>query len=815
MTTTFRLLSLVALSVCMIAAHAQVSFGTADTTYVWQDKKNQFSISADYSAAFLVAEEGTSPATLSTQDFSPSDVSHWHLHFSMVGTFSAYNYISLFLCANLNDDGSVAKGLCVRLGGTNSKTISLVQINPDGSKTILCESEKSLLRPNYPFSIDIYRRNVDNGALPNQYYFDIYCDITNVNELVCNSKDKPIPANYLADYSTTAIEVVFTKTYAKNKTLITDFKIDFYDEQGGSPSTPIEPEPTPEPKPEPLPEPNPEPEPNPSEASLHRGDIVINEIMYHPTDDFGIPEIEWVELHNNTDEYISLSGWTWLYSSAIDPQASIEPNGYIILCAKKYVEDVSTFSNTPVYATSSWPELNNTAKCLFISDNEDNVIDYIYYNTSSFKDSFKSQGGWSLERIDPLNFDGSMSNWHFSTNDILGATPGYKNSIQNTNVDTSSPKCLYATMSDSMENTIRLHFSEPMDTINMPNTISINNSLVSLSLVQANRYAIDWMDIKVEKDIKRETYYELGISDLSDLAGNTIIPTTIKVGYPDSVSNNDIIINEIMSKASPASRDYLELYNRSKKNIDLYSLCVATLNDDNSIKSIYPILPYHLSLFPNEYVVITKDSLGVIEGYNPTNPYAVRYSAKFPALAAEGSVAITSRNGSIVDLCSYNNKMHSPLSKNLPNVSIERIHPSVSSLDISNWTSASQLFNYATPTARNSQYRIPSAPSKEDIEVTTKIFSPTMANKPNCSVISTNFTDASWYATLQVFAPNGYLIATPYNNALLPTTGELTWDGRDTNGQLQAPGTYIVYLSAWQSGGKTVNFKSTVTILAE
>lgn len=887
MKTITKLLPLVVLCLFSCRLTAQVTFGTADTAYVWQDIKNQFDSSADNSSVFLLAEENTSPATLSNNSIIPANVTHWHLHFSMMGAFTAYNYLSLYLAASLNSDGSVAEGLCVRMGGTNNKTVSLALVNANGNKQILCESPKNTLRPNVPFSVDIYRKLSNDDPTNPEYSFSIYCDINNLDELVCETVDKSVPASYFSSHPTTAIEITFTKTYANGKTLICDFMAECLspepdplpvpepeptpepepqpepqpepepepqpeiiplpepepEPQPTPEPTPVpspEPEPTPEPTPEPSPEPEPEPIPEPEPAPepepqpqpipepvpepqpvpapadyiCKRGDIVINEIMYHPSSDLDLPEIEWVELYNTTDTVINLSQWQWT-SSAIIPPSFIEPHGFIILCAKKYADELSEYAECQVYPTSSWPTLNNTAKCLYLSDNHGRIIDYVYYYNSYFKGDYKADGGWSLERIDPENQDGSMDNWSFSLNDFLGATPGYTNSVYSANVDTTPPHCLYALMSETSPNTIRLYFSEPMDTINIPSSIGINDKSVDCSLSQADRYNQSWLDIRVNRIMEHDTYYSVSVADFHDLAGNNMVPEWVNVGYADSLEYNDVVINEIMSKASPASMDYLELYNRSNKNIDLYSLCVASLNDDNSIKSLSPVLSYHRILFPNEYLVVTKDSLGVIEFFSPENPQAIINSPKFPALPAEGAVAITTRNGSVIDLCIYNNSMHSPLSKGMPNVSLERIHPFSPSSELSNWSSASELAGYASPTARNSQYHAPTTPSKGEIEVTTKIFTPYSATKPDRAVISTLFTDGSWYATFQIYAPNGHLITTLYNNTLLPTSGELTWDGRDSSGQLQPPGTYVIYISAWQTAGKTTDFKSTVILQSE
>ena len=67
------------------------------------------------------------------------------------------------------------------------------------------------------------------------------------------------------------------------------------------------------------------------------------------------------------------------------------------------------------------------------------VIDSVYYRDTWYQNTAKENGGYSLEKIDPLNTCGEMNNWKASA-DENGGTPGKVNSVFANNIDILPPK---------------------------------------------------------------------------------------------------------------------------------------------------------------------------------------------------------------------------------------------------------------------------------------------------------------------------------------------------------------------------------------
>jgi len=63
--------------------------------------------------------------------------------------------------------------------------------------------------------------------------------------------------------------------------------------------------------------------------------VVINEVFYHAPDD--IEDLEYVELHNSSDQPVDLSGWRFTKGIKFKfaPGTRFEANGFLVLCRNR------------------------------------------------------------------------------------------------------------------------------------------------------------------------------------------------------------------------------------------------------------------------------------------------------------------------------------------------------------------------------------------------------------------------------------------------------------------------------------------------
>ena len=156
-------------------------------------------------------------------------------------------------------------------------------------------------------------------------------------------------------------------------------------------------------------------------------DIVINEIMYNPTDALGGTYNEWIELYNPTNELINLTGWKVAdpnnHTLEILSSEVIEPQGYFILAKKP--ENFSQYYNVTCPIAKAAFYLSNEGEQILLKNSSGDIIDSLTYSNS-----WGANGnGYTLEKINPTGAN-SQENWGVSL--VVNGTPGYQNSIYGT-----------------------------------------------------------------------------------------------------------------------------------------------------------------------------------------------------------------------------------------------------------------------------------------------------------------------------------------------------------------------------------------------
>jgi hypothetical protein len=183
-----------------------------------------------------------------------------------------------------------------------------------------------------------------------------------------------------------------------------------------------------------------------------------------------------------------------------------------------------------------------------------------------------------------------------------------------------------------------------------------------------------------------------------------------------------------------------------------------------------------------------------------------------PSMSNEsGSVAVTLRNGLIIDMFSYSEDMHFPLLLDTEGVSLERISPDRPTKERLNWHSASKMGGYATPGLQNSQFGI--VPENHDaFALSPGIFSPDNDGYNDNLFISYTFPEPGIVATVTIYDATGHLTCNLVNNELCGTTGCWSWDGVDNSGGKALIGMYVVLLETFDLNGKVKRYKKTAVL---
>ncbi|MGM0626051.1 MAG: lamin tail domain-containing protein [Bacteroidota bacterium] len=542
-------------------------------------------------------------------------------------------------------------------------------------------------------------------------------------------------------------------------------------------------------------------------------DVLITEIMADPAPPVYLPEAEYIELHNLAEYPINLAGWT-LKSGSSEyalPAAEIPVDGYICIAEEGYESD---FSNIPNMAfAENLPLFPNTSGELQIISKEGNLIDFLNYSSTWYDNDEKAKGGWSLEMIDPANPCGTDNNWTASV-DPVGGTPGEENSVMDSNPDMYIPEVMRAII--NKPDSLLVLFDEALHPDFVPDSskFTVDNGIGNPVFIQNLTDQPDALNMAFSQPFEAGIVYTLEISDtITDCAGNQLSETVrIEFALSDSVENGDVVINEILFNPRDGGSDYVELYNRSDKFIDLRDLRMATRDDSLRIENLEIITDKGFLLFPGDYVVLSENTGAVNQQYYCKYPEQLLQVDDLPAYAnAEGDVVLCLPNMDVIDEVVYNEDMHFKLLRSVDGVSLERINYDRPASDEDNWHSAAENVGFGTPTYENSQYQ--SSPTTESMfEITPETFSPDNDGYQDVLNISYKMDNPGYVLSISVYDAKGHPVRKLVENELLGMEGLITWDGLNENGQHPGRGIYILLFDYFDVEGNRHQEKKTVVI---
>lgn len=543
-------------------------------------------------------------------------------------------------------------------------------------------------------------------------------------------------------------------------------------------------------------------------ADAQPGEVVINEIMPDPTPVVQLPDAEYVELFNNTtDRVFDLAGWTFstLSTQTTLPSYQLLPGEYVVFVNSSKVADFTGIASVQGWSLSN-TALLNAGTTLTLTAPGGAVIDQVTYSDTWYNDAVKKDGGWSLERKDPFTPCSSAGNWTASTNP-QGGTPGAENSVFELLVDNVPPTLLMAFVMDDA--IVDLLFNELMDGASlMAGTYTFEPALgiASRELVAPERIRLHLDGTLVEGQL-----YTVTADGVSDCPGNAIgAQNTVSFALPEPLEKGDVVISEVLYDPRGSGSDFVELYNRSQKVVSLEGLQLANVTN-GAVANHRMITAEPYLLLPGEYVAIASDVANVLMNY-PLGHADRMLQASLPSYTnGSGTVVFLGQAGDTLDWFAYSDALHFSLLKSVDGVSLERVDPNRPTDDPTNWHSAAAAVNFATPGYQNSQYAPAPAP-RGTITIDPAIFSPDNDGHQDLLTITYEFDEPGFVGTMKVFDLAGREVQILMDNALLGTSGSVSWDGMMNTNELARVGPYVIYMEAFDLAGNVEKFRKTVVL---
>jgi hypothetical protein len=544
-----------------------------------------------------------------------------------------------------------------------------------------------------------------------------------------------------------------------------------------------------------------------------RYDIIIDEIMADPTPQVGLPNNEWIELRNTSSVSFNLAGWRIgdaTSQSGPMPAYNLQPDSFVIICTGSAVATMSVYG--PVISVTSFPSLDNTGDVVFLRSPQNRIIHSVSYTDAWYQNELKKDGGWTLEMIDSKNPCSGFSNWKTST-DIKGGTPAKKNSADAVNKDVAAPILLRAFATDSVN--ISLVFDEPLDSVKAStiNNYSLSDGIGTPQLAVVVAPVFDKVNLRLNTALNRNKVYTVTVSGVSDCVNNIIgNKNTVRIGLSETADSLNVVINEILFNPKPNGTDYVEIYNRSNKIIDLKQIYIANRSSTGGISNIKQLSADNYLFFPQDFMLITEDPAIVKRDFITLNMDAFVTVASMPSFNDdEGDAIILNTQGNIVDELKYDEKWHFKLIDNREGVALERIDYDAATQNPGNWHSAASSVGFGTPTYKNSQYRI-DMQAEGEVTVSPEIISPDNDGMDDFATIDYLFPAAGYVANITIFDAAGRAARYLQRNGLCGIKGNFRWDGLGEKNQRLPTGIYIIYTEVFNLNGKKKQFKNTIVV---
>lgn len=546
-----------------------------------------------------------------------------------------------------------------------------------------------------------------------------------------------------------------------------------------------------------------------------RHDLVFSEVMAHPASSEELYGTQYLELYNRSDQPVNVAGFTLTAGTKNEVLADyvLFPGDYLLLVPGGQAAAWSQVENK--LEVSGWPQLPAAGAELVLRDLFGEVVTALHYRREMGQEGFKRDGGWSLEVVDPHHLSGHPDNWDYCT-DLSGGTPGQDNSLLSSFADVVAPRIESVYLkSDSF---LALRFTEPMDAgflaeLDRHWFLPEGLAIQSCRLTEPFRSGLE---VCFTDKIPENLGFEMIFGNLpEDLAGNPLMMrSAVRFARPVAAYSNEVVINELLFDPPEGGSDFVELYNRSDKHIDLSGLYLSRSNAAGIPETLVQLSPEKRALFPGDYLVLTSDKDWLTKTYDVPDERMVLGLAGAPNyVLAGGTVVLSDSRAKEIDAFTYSEAMHYQLLTTTKGVSLERIDVDAGTQQVFNWHSASADEGYATPGRKNSQALSPSVVLPDDfIFLDPGVFSPNQDGVDDLLRIHYAFEKPGYSCSVTIYNRAGQPVRYLVNNELAGTSGFYAWDGLNEQNARCTTGIYVVLVRCFHPSGAVKEVKKVAVL---
>jgi hypothetical protein len=352
-------------------------------------------------------------------------------------------------------------------------------------------------------------------------------------------------------------------------------------------------------------------------------------------------------------------------------------------------------------------------------------------------------------------------------------------------------------------NKLNLGFSEAMDFSKAEFLVDQGIGKSSSETVSSDKKSVT---LFFNSDFERGKLYLLQISNLTDLAGNSLTVNESRIGITEAIGTNDLVFNEVMFENPDSSAEYIEIFNKSDKLLDISGLIFTTRKTDGTLNTGNSI-PNQTLMLPQSYLAMTSDAEKVRK-YHLCPPESNIITTGWSTLNNESATIVltNAKKDTVYDELTYDTKWHHVLIKNPKGVALERINPDLPTQSSTSWHSAASEVNYGTPGYKNSQFReiASTEEQKKFVWVEPEAFSPDNDGVDDICFIHYKTETNGYVANALIFNAAGVKIVQLASNILLANEGFFTWDGKTDKGKNTNVGIYVLYFEMFnpQTGSR-------------